>query len=396
MIKSTKPASICVHQGYTAQGNQPLAMPIYQTSTFVFDSCEAGGAYFSGELPGAIYTRLGNPNFSAVEACISALEGSEDSALTASGMGAIAATMWTLLATGNHVIAAKTLYGCTFSLFSHHLTKFGINLDFVDLTDLACLRSKLCPQTTVVFFETPTNPDLTIYDIRQIASIVHQYNPAIRVIVDNTFATPILQQPLKLGADLVIHSATKFLNGHSDVLAGVVSGRAELIHRIKQEGLKDMTGAVSSPHDAFLLLRGLKTLPIRLARQNQQAQKIAEALATHPAIAQVIYPGLTTHPQHQLAKIQMAGFGSMISFKLTAGDLAATQMLNRVKLCSLAVSLGCVHTLIQHPASMTHSSYTPDELQLAGISTGLIRLSVGIEDSDDIIDDLYQALSSNP
>lgn len=393
MHKSKHPATICLHEGYQPTGNDPLIMPIYQTSTFVFESCEFGGECFSGEQNGNIYTRLGNPNFHAVEAKIAALEGAEAAVLTSSGMGAIAATLWTLLSSGDHLIAAKTIYGCTFSLFSHHLSRFGIEVEFIDFNDLAQLKNALKFNTKAIFFETPANPDLSIYDIRQISTIAHQYNSEIQVIIDNTFATPILQQPIKLGADIVVHSATKALNGHSDIISGVVVGKAELMQRIQMEGIKDLTGAVPSPHDAFLLLRGLKTLSIRVKAQNEQTMRIATALENHPAVEKVIFPGLSSHPQHELATQQMTGFGNIISFNIKGGFNAAKKMLNSVELCALAVSLGCVHTLIQHPASMTHSSYSAEELANAGIANNLIRISIGLEDYEDIWSDLNQALN---
>lgn len=393
MHKSKHPATICLHEGYQPTGNAPLIMPIYQTSTFVFESCEFGGECFSGEQSGNIYTRLGNPNFHAVEAKIAALEGAEAAVLTSSGMGAIAATLWTLLSSGDHLIAAKTIYGCTFSLFSHHLSRFGIEVEFIDFNDLSQLANALKANTKAIFFETPANPDLSIYDIRKISTITHQYNPEIKVIIDNTFATPILQQPIKLGADIVVHSATKALNGHSDIISGVVVGKAELMQRIQMEGIKDLTGAVPSPHDASLLLRGLKTLSIRVKTQNEQTMRIATALENHPAIEKVIFPGLSSHPQHELATQQMTGFGNIISFNIKGGFDAAKKMLNNVELCALAVSLGCVHTLIQHPASMTHSAYSAEELANAGIANNLIRISIGLEDYEDIWSDLNQALN---
>ena len=388
-------SSICLHAGYVPKENDPLIQPVYQTSTYIFADAEFGGECFSGKREGYIYTRMGNPNFKTVETKLSLLEEGEAAVLFASGMGAIAATSWTLLSSGDHIIAAKTLYGCTFSLLSHHLPRFGINVEFVDMNNMAQLADALKSNTKIVFFETPANPDLSIYDIQQIAEITHSYNKDIQVIVDNTFATPIMQKPLKLGADIVVHSATKYLNGHSDIISGVVVGKAELMTRIRMEGVKDLTGAVPSPHDAALLNRGLKTLSLRINVQNTNALIIAKALKMHPLIEKVIYPGLEEHPGYQLATRQMKGFGSVISFLVAGGFEAAKNMLNSVELCSLAVSLGCVHSLIQHPASMTHSAYSEEELLKAGIPSNMIRLSVGVEEADEIIADLFQALDKS-
>lgn len=392
---SKSPSTICLHEGYNPKNNDSLIMPIYQTSTFVFENAEFGGECFSGERQGNIYTRLGNPNFKAVEVKLAALECGEAAVLAASGMGAIAATLWTILSAGDHIIAAKTIYGCTFSLLSHQLTRFGITIDFIDMSDLEQLNKTLKPNTKAVFFETPANPDLSIYDIKKISDISHAYNKDIQVIIDNTFATPILQRPLTLGADIVIHSATKYLNGHSDIISGVIIGKADLMMRVQMEGIKDLTGAVPSPHDASLLMRGLKTLVIRVKTQNDNAMIIAKALQQHPLIEKVIYPGLEDHPGHELAKQQMDGFGGIISFQVKGGYNAAKKALNHVELCSLAVSLGCVHTLIQHPASMTHSTFSAEELAAAGIPANMVRLSIGLEEVDDIVADLYQALDKS-
>ena len=380
-----------IHAGTLKNLYGTLAMPIYQTSTFIFDSAEQGGRRFALEEAGYIYTRLGNPTTTVLENKIAALEEGEAAVATSSGMGAISSTLWTVLKAGDHVVTDKTLYGCTFALMCHGLTRFGIEVTFVDTSNLDEVKNAMKENTRVVYLETPANPNLKIVDLEALSKLAHT-NPNTLVIVDNTFATPYMQKPLKLGADIVVHSVTKYINGHGDVIAGLVITNKELADQIRFVGLKDMTGAVLGPQDAYYIIRGMKTFEIRMERHCKNAKKVIEFLNKHPKIERVYYPGLETHPGHEIAKKQMKDFGAMISFELKGGFEAGKTLLNNLKLCSLAVSLGDTETLIQHPASMTHSPYTKEEREAAGITDGLVRLSVGLENVEDIIADLEQGL----
>ena len=370
-----------------------LTTPIYQTSTFVFDSCEQGGRRFAGAEAGYIYTRLGNPTVSVLENKVAALEGGEACVAAASGMGAISSTLWTIAGAGKHIVADGTLYGCTFALLNHGMSRYGVEVSFVDTSDLAAVKAALKENTCAVYLETPANPNLKIADIAAVAEAAHSYNPAIKVVCDNTFASPALQNPLALGADVVVHSATKYLNGHGDVIAGFVVGKADFIGEVRMFGLKDMTGAVMDPFAAYLILRGLKTLEIRMERHCANAKAIAEFLDQHPAVEKVYYPGLKNHEGHDIAARQMKDFGGMLSFEVKGGRAAGTKLVNSLHLITVAVSLGDAETLIEHPASMTHSTYTEEELAASGIPAGLIRLSAGLENAEDIIADLEQALA---
>ena len=380
-----------IHAGTLKNLYGTLAMPIYQTSTFIFDSAEQGGRRFALEEAGYIYTRLGNPTTTVLEDKIAALEEGEAAVATSSGMGAISSTLWTVLKAGDHIVTDKTLYGCTFALMCHGLTRFGIDVTFVDTSNLDEVKNAMKENTRVVYLETPANPNLKIVDIEALAKIAHT-NPNTLVIVDNTFATPYMQKPLTLGADVVVHSVTKYINGHGDVIAGLVITNKALADQIRFVGLKDMTGAVLGPQDAYYIIRGMKTFEIRMERHCKNARRVVEFLNNHPKIEKVYYPGLETHPGYEIAKKQMKDFGAMISFELKGGFEAGKTLLNSLKLCSLAVSLGDTETLIQHPASMTHSPYTKEEREAAGITDGLVRLSVGLENVEDIIADLEQGL----
>lgn len=368
-----------------------LVTPIYNSSTFIFDSTAQGAARFALEEAGYIYGRIGNPTCAALEETMAKLEGGEAALVTASGMGAITATIWTCISAGEEIVADKTLYGCTFEFFEHHLSRFGVKVHFIEMTDEAQLRAALNEKTRIVYLETPANPNLKITDIEKTAQIAHAYNPAIRVICDNTFCSPYLQKPLSLGADLVVHSATKYLNGHGDLLAGVVVGDLETITQIRLVGIKDMTGAVLAPNEAYLFHRGVQTLPVRMERHCASAMKIARYLEKNDKVEAVFYPGLESHPGHEIAKKQMRAFGGMVSFIVKGGREKAAIVADSVKIATLAVSLGATQTLIEHPASMTHSPYSEEELEAAGIPAGLIRFSVGLEDPDDLIRDLQQA-----
>ena len=369
-----------------------LSTPIFQTSTFVFDNAEQGAARFALEEPGYIYTRLGNPTTAALEQKMAVLEDGEAALATASGISAITTALLTLCQQGDHIVSANAIYGCTHAFLSHSMPKFGITTSFVDATNIAELKAAIRPETKVVYIETPANPTLTLVDIEMVAGIAHQHGALL--IVDNTFMSPYGQQPLRLGADIVVHSVTKYINGHGDVIGGVIVGKKDFIDQARYVGLKDITGGCMSPFNAWLTLRGVKTLGVRMERHSSNAMKIAQFLESHPAITHVYYPGLLAHPQYDLYKRQMTLPGGVISFEIAGGFESGRRMINAVKLCLLAVSLGDTETLIQHPASMTHSPVPPEERLKAGITDGMIRLSVGLEDPDDIIDDLQQAIAT--
>ena len=383
-----------IHVGKHENSAGALTTPIYQTSTFEFDSVEQGGRRFAGQEAGYIYTRLGNPTVTSVEEKVAALEGGEAALGTAAGMGAISSALWSSVVAGDEIVASDTLYGCTFALLNHGMTKFGVSVKFVDMANLENVKAALSEKTKVVYLETPCNPTLKVVDIAEVAKIAHGYNKDIRVIVDNTFASPYLQQPLKLGADTVVHSATKYINGHGDVIAGFVVGKADFIAKVRLFGLKDMTGAVMSPFDAFLIARGLKTLDIRMEKHCANAMKVARFLHDHPAVDKVYYPGLEDFAGYEIAKKQMKLPGGMMSIELKADRDKVAAALNKLQLCTIAVSLGDAETLVEHAASMTHSTYTKEELAASGISEGLVRISVGLEDAEDIIADLKAVLDT--
>lgn len=378
--------------GFTERTYGSVATPIYQTSTFAFPTCEAGAKRFSGEQPGYYYSRMGNPTLTALEERLALLEGGEAAVVTSSGMGAIAASVWSFCQPGSHLIADCTLYGGAYALLTEGAKEFGVDVEFVDLSEPANLEKALRPNTVMVYMETPANPTLKITDLQEISKRAHQYSPQILVAVDNTLATPYLQRPLALGCDLALHSLTKYLNGHGDVIAGAVVGQRQLIERIRNRGLKTFTGSVLGPFEAYLVLRGLQTFPLRMERHCTAAEQVVSLLTAHSAVKKVYYPGLPEHPGHEIAKKQMRRFGGMVSFEVKGGRAAGARLLNSLKFCLLAVSLGDAETLIEHPASMSHSPYSDEELAKAGIPAGLVRLSVGLEDIADILEDLRQAL----
>lgn len=394
MDKNSGFATKQIHVGkIEIPGIAPLATPIFQTSTFEFDSTAEGAARFAGEEEGYIYTRLGNPNTAKISAKLAALEHAEAGMAMGSGMGAVSSVMWTVLHAGDHLLADDTLYGCTFAFFTHGLTRYGVEVTLVNFEDIDAVKAAIRPNTKAFYFETPTNPSLKLIDIEAIASLAHSACPDAKVIVDNTFSTPYIQTPIDLGADIVIHSATKYLNGHGDVIAGMAVGTKEFINECNMFGLKDMTGAVLGPFEAFLIDRGMKTLDIRVQKHCDNAMKVARFLESHPMVERVLYPGLESHPRHELAKKQMHnGFGGIITFELKCSREKSAEFVNSLKLCTIAVSLGDAETLIEHPATMTHSTYTPEELAQAGIGESMLRLSVGLEDAEDIIDDLRAGL----
>jgi len=384
-------ATRAIHFGYEPRDEQgALTPPLHLSSTFAFETAEAGGEMFAGTRPGHFYTRISNPTNELLERRVAVLEGAEAGLAAASGMGAITAVMWTFLSPGDEVITDKTLYGCTFSFLRDGLARFGVTITHVDLTDPQALIAAIGPRTRIVHFETPANPNMRLVDIAAIAAIARA--AGARTVVDNTYATPLLTRPITLGADIVVHSATKYLGGHGDLIGGLVVGSAEDMTQVRVVGIKDMTGAAMSPFNAFLILRGLKTLQLRVERHCRSALAVARFLEAHPAVRAVHYPGLESFPQHELARRQMPGFGGMIAFELEGGMAAGVGMMNRLTLIRRAVSLGDAESLIEHPASMTHATYSPEERLAHGISDGLVRLSVGLEDEADILADLAQAL----
>ncbi|MBP7664344.1 MULTISPECIES: methionine gamma-lyase [unclassified Shewanella] len=388
--KMWKAATQVIHGGHEREAFGALVTPLYQSATFVFESAQQGGERFAGNEPGYIYTRLGNPTTAELERKMAILEGAEAAAATASGMGAVSAALLANLQMGDHLVASNAVYGCTYALMTTQFARFGIEVSLVDFSSEAEIEAAIQSNTKVIFCETPVNPHLQVFDLAAIATIAKRHQ--LVSIVDNTFMTPLLQRPLDFGIDLVIHSATKYLNGHGDVIAGIVCGSEEQLHKVKYEILKDI-GAVISPHDAWLILRGLKTLDVRLQRHCDSAQRVAEFLAEHPSITRVYYPGLKSHQGHKFIGQQMKRAGGVIAFELAANLEEAMAFVGYLKLFSIAVSLGDAESLIQHPASMTHSPYTPEARAAAGIGDNLLRISIGLEDCDDIIADLNQALA---
>jgi methionine-gamma-lyase len=366
-----------------------ISTPIFQSSTFAFETAEQGAALFSQEQEGFIYTRLGNPTTRALEIEMAYLEKGEEALAFGSGMAATSTSLFPLLRPGDNVVASDTLYGGTHALFMEIFPKLGLEAREVDGTDVSNIESACDDRTKVIFIETPANPTLYLIDIEACAKLASKKN--LHLMVDNTFLTPYYQNPIELGAHSVIHSATKYIGGHGDTVAGLVVGSREFIHRVRDEFLIDL-GGIISPFNAWLLLRGLKTLPVRMDKHSENAMEIAQFLNFHPKVEKVYYPGLRTHPQYELAGRQMRGYGGMIAFELKGGRAAGRSLLNNLELMTIAVSLGDVDTLISHPASMTHSTYSEEELAKAGISEGLVRLSVGLEDVDDLVFDLRQAL----
>ncbi len=386
--------TLCVHgSGGVDPTTGAVSVPIYQSSTFAFESAAQGAAIFAGEREGYFYTRLGNPTQAAFEREVAFLERGEAALATSSGMAATATAVFALVQTGDNLVASGTLYGGTHKFFRDLLPRYGVEARYVDANDAHAIGAAIDSKTKLFFVETPANPTLGIVDLALAAREAKRHG--IPLFVDNTFATPYYQRPLTLGADVVIHSATKYIGGHGDTVAGVIIGAKEFVTRCRFEILRDL-GGVISPFNAWLLLRGLKTLPVRMERHSENALQIAQFLDFHPKVERVWYPGLRTHPQHEIAARQMSGFGGMIAFELRGGHAAGVRLLDSVRLITLAVSLGDCDTLIEHPASMTHSTYSPEERASFGITEGLVRLSVGIEGVEDLIADLDQALASVP
>lgn len=382
-----------IHEGHIEVPSiQPHATPIFQSSTFIFDNAAQGAARFAKKEDGYIYTRMGNPNQKQLARKVAALENAEAGISLGSGMGAISSCLWTALKPGDHVLTDETLYGATHSFFAKGISQFGVEVSTLDLSDAEKIKKLLKPNTRIVYFETPANPNLKVLDIEKISSIVHTYKKDIKVIIDNTFCTPYIQRPLDLGADVVVHSGTKYLNGHGDVVCGVICGKSDFIEECNSFGLKFVTGASLSPFDAYLVCRGIKTLDIRMEKHCSNAMAVAKFLEGHEKVRKVYYPGLESFEYHAIAKKQMSIFGGMVTFELNASKEQSEQFINSLELCTLAVSLGDTDTLIQHPASMTHASFSKEDLAEAKITESMIRISVGLETVDDIIDDLRDEL----
>lgn len=378
-----------IHSAQIANDTTAVSPPIFQTSTFVLRTPEEGAELAEQVAPAAYYMRYGSPNVKQVEAPLAELEGSEAALAVGSGMAAITIAIMGNVQAGDHMVAQYTHYTATMSLLAHTLPKYGIAVTQVDQRDPAAFAQALRPNTKIIYTESPTNPTMDLTDLQATAEIAHAAGAL--AITDNTFASPYNQRPLELGYDLVVHSATKYLNGHADVMAGAIMGRQELIDKA-WEYLR-VHGPVLHPFDAWLLRRGLQTYALRMAAHNHNALAVAQFLEQHPAVERVYYPGLPSHPQHELAKQQMiGGFGGMLSFEMKGGYDAAYKVIRSTELCMLAVSLGGVETLITHPASMIHAHQSDEERRAAGISPGLIRLSVGVENVEDIIEDLERAL----
>ncbi len=378
-----------VHPRAQADPYGAVNVPIYQSSTFAFRDAAHGAALFAGGEDGYIYTRIGNPTIRALEETVAGLEGGCAGIATSSGLGAVAAVYMALLEAGAHMVSTASVYGPSRGLVEQHLARFGVQASYVDTSDLECVRRAVRPNTRLIYVETPSNPAMQVTDLRGVAEIARQQRCVL--VVDNTFASPYLQRPIELGADVVLHSVTKFINGHADVVGGVIVTRTEELNR-RIRPLMVNLGCNMDPHQAFLVLRGLKTLGLRIERAQSNAMQIARWLEQHPKVAWVRYIGLPSHPQHELVRRQMRGFGSMISFELKGGLEAGVRLMNSVRIATLAVSLGGVETLIEHPASMTHAGLSRENRLAAGITDGLVRYSVGIEDVEDLLSDLEQAL----
>jgi len=380
-----------VHGGHHPDATGAVNVPIYQSSTFAFRNAAHGAALFAGKEQGYIYTRIGNPTVAALEENVASLENGLGGIATSSGLGAVNTLYMALLGQGAHMVSTASVYGPSRGLIDKHYRRFGVEATFIDTTNLENLRQAMRPSTRLVYVESPSNPAMQVTDIAGTAAIAREHGCVLAV--DNTFASPYLQRPLDLGADVVLHSITKFINGHADVVGGIlVAKEKSMLARLRDVMVQ--TGCNMDPHQAFLVHRGLKTLGIRVERAQQNAMAIARWLESHPMVASVKYIGLRSHPQHELAKRQMSGFGSMISFELKGGFEAGRRLMDHVRLATLAVSLGGVETLIEHPASMTHASMSSEAREAAGFTDGLVRYSVGIEDVEDLIADLDQALAA--
>jgi methionine-gamma-lyase len=380
-----------IHAGAFEEPYGSATVPIYQTSTFKFKSAQHGADCFSGKSDGYIYTRIGNPTIKALERNIAELEGGFDGIATSSGMGAVSSVYMALLGAGAHIVSAEAVYGPARGILETDFSRFNVEATFVNTSRIENIKAAIRPNTKVLYIETPANPTMEMTDIAACAKLAKEHN--LILVVDNTFCSPYLQKPLALGADVVLHSVTKFINGHADIVGGVIVTKNEELYKKIRHSMVYL-GCNMDPTQAFMVLRGVKTLSIRIERAQENAMKVAEFLSKHPKVAWIKYPGLPSYPQYELAKKQMNGFGSMMSFGLKGGYEAGRKMMDHVHLALLAVSLGGVETLIQHPASMTHAGISKENKLAAGITDDLIRFSVGIEDINDIIEDLKHALEA--
>ncbi|MFQ6096311.1 MAG: trans-sulfuration enzyme family protein [Armatimonadota bacterium] len=368
---------------------RPVVAPIYQASSFAFPSAEDYADVIQEKREGFVYTRLGNPTFAALHRTMADLENGQAATSFASGMAAIYASLMALLHSGQHVVAHRSVYGGTFKVMTDVLTRVGVQTTFVDATQPARVAEAIRDETAVIYVETICNPTLDVIDVASVAQVAGERN--VPVLVDNTFATPYLCRPLDLGATLTIHSGTKFIGGHADVIGGIVVGPADLVERI--DHFTRATGGINSPLHAWLMMRGLKTLHLRMQRHCDNALKVAEFLESHPRVERVFYPGLPSHPQHDVASRQLDGSGGVVAAVIAGGRKGGMRFINRLNLCLIAPSLGDVATLVTHPASTTHRQMSREQLAQAGIAEGLVRISVGIEHVDDIISDFDQALA---
>ncbi|HQA87339.1 MAG TPA: aminotransferase class I/II-fold pyridoxal phosphate-dependent enzyme [Bacteroidales bacterium] len=380
-----------IHAGAFEEPYGSATVPIYQTSTFKFKSAQHGADCFLGKSDGYIYTRIGNPTIKALERNIAELEGGFDGIATSSGMGAVSSVYMALLGAGAHIVSADAVYGPARGILETDFSRFNVEATFVNTSRIENIKAAIRPNTKVLYIETPANPTMEMTDIAACAKLAKEHN--LILVVDNTFCSPYLQKPLALGADVVLHSVTKFINGHADIVGGVIVTKNEELYKKIRHSMVYL-GCNMDPTQAFMVLRGVKTLSIRIERAQENAMKVAEFLSKHPKVAWIKYPGLPSYPQYELAKKQMNGFGSMMSFGLKGGYEAGRKMMDHVHLALLAVSLGGVETLIQHPASMTHAGISKENKLAAGITDDLIRFSVGIEDINDIIEDLKHALEA--
>lgn len=383
-------ASKLIHGGGFHDNLGSAVTPIYQTSTFSFKNADHGAQCFTGESDGFIYTRLGNPTILDLENTVAELEAGFGGIATSSGMGAVNTVYMAFLSAGGHIVSHNAVYGPSRGILETLYPKFKVESTFVDATNIEEVANAIQPNTQLIYLETPANPTIGISDIEAICKIARE--KGIPVCVDNTFCSPYLQQPLELGADVVLHSMTKFINGHADIVAGMIVAKTEEHFKLLKGVMMNM-GCNMDPHQAYLTRRGLKTLAVRIDRAQENSIMIADFLEKHPKVEWVKYPGLKSHPQYELGKKQMKGPGAMISFEVKGGLKAGKILMDNVKLSLLAVSLGGIETLIQHPASMTHSKLTKEAKLKAGITDGLVRLAIGIENVEDIIEDLDQALS---
>jgi len=378
-----------IHAGEINDQFGSATVPIYQTSTFSFKSAEEGAKCFAGESDGYIYTRIGNPTINALERQIATLENGFGAIAVSSGMAAATTIYLSLLSTGDHIVSTDAIYGPARGVMEKQFIRFGFQSTYINTTNIEAIEKAIRRNTKVIYIETPANPTMDITDIKACSEIAQKHDCLL--VVDNTFCSPYLQKPLDLGADIVFHSMTKFINGHADIVAGIIIAKEEKLYHQLRNMMVNL-GCNMDPHQAYMVLRGLKTLSVRIDRAQENAQKVAEFLEKHPKVSWIKYPGIPSHPQYELGKRQMKGSGSMISFGLKRGFEGAKKLMNNVHLALLAVSLGGIETLIQHPASMTHAKVSKDDKQKAGITDDLIRVSVGIEDSKDIIEDLKQGL----